>query len=163
MRFAIFDKKVSRKDVGMNRLNETQIASRDAHLRKLRASKSIIERYMKEVEVALNAMNLEIAVYNDVLEHVEVYRQEILEKMLDYVEGKSDDWLDTEPGKDYRLWEEEWECFNTTEIDGIGISDGTSEVLILIAPDLHHADELEHLPMRPARRQISRKESHQAA
>ena len=127
----------------MRRLTKTDEARRDELVKDLNEAFAELEKVAGEANAAIDAANgkvqAAVASYNAVVAEVETFRDDLVSQMEDYIGDRSESWEETEGGREYTEWKDQWESLDTDnlEIEELPeIDPGTAD----------HADELEALP-----------------
>lgn len=124
----------------MKELSKERMAQRDKFVEELHAIELELDTADTVVLNSIEAANATIDKYNAKLREVETWRDEITADMENYYDEKSEKWQEGDAGSEYSEWKDEWNGFDTSELDKI-------EELNIVAVD--HANQLEALPITP--------------
>ncbi len=111
----------------MRRLNTTQIARRDEIA-------VALERTWAEIQDVLLKLEAALELHNEAREDAQGFVEEILGDINEYIESRSEKWLESEKGAAYDEWHGAWDevssyAFDPLDPDAVHGADDVSEVL----------------------------------
>jgi len=120
----------------MKRLSEKDLGERNEMISTLTREAGVIEEAAIAVNEAIAILNERISSYNNTLHNVRDFRDNIVQRMQDHYDGKSEKWHDSDEGSSYQDWMDSW---GSTDFDDLG----TLEPIDPLEPG--DAQELEEL------------------
>jgi len=126
------------------KLTKQEQTQRDAHVEQLRAAQACVEdaRAVADDAImhAINVYNDTVRVYNMALTDAEGFTDDLLSRLEEELDTRSDTWRDSEKGSDAQTFLAEWQALDFLEID-------EQADLTLDAETPEHADTLESAPL----------------
>ena len=101
----------------MKKLSAEDNNELENYITELNDHASKIETRMYEANEKIVDLNDEIQAYNNVLTNVKAFQGKITDKMDEYVDGKNEEWAETEEGAEYEEWRENWKSFDPHPLD----------------------------------------------
>jgi hypothetical protein len=104
----------------VKRLTKTDSDTQESLIRNLREKADAVS----EVWIKINAMiadelNPAIAEYNGILNDADEFRNEIVGRMDDYANARSEKWTESETGQNFISWQDEWEQLDFQEMPDV--------------------------------------------
>jgi peptidoglycan hydrolase CwlO-like protein len=125
----------------MKHLSKDQQNRLDEHVRDLRKQKELVEAAYAKITEAVEAINKEISMYNDILSEALSTRDEVVGEMDTYYSDRSERWQEGDAGSAYSDWKDSYDGLDLEPLDEIDVPD---------QPNLDHADDLEGLESEPS-------------
>jgi uncharacterized coiled-coil DUF342 family protein len=88
----------------------------------------------------VEALNVLIIKYNEAVSEAETWREEITNTMGEYVEGRSDNWQESEAGSEYSEWMDTYADLSFEAMEEVTAPD---------LPEFELAQQIEDLPDQP--------------
>lgn len=112
----------------MKSLSKEDSQRQDDLVRQLNEHAATIREQIDAVQAAIAELNGAIAEYNGIVDDAVEFRDEIVAKMDDYMDERSEGWQTSESGEAYSSWKDDWEglelnrvdTIDDIEVDGIG-------------------------------------------
>jgi hypothetical protein len=130
MAFALTKREQTDRDAAVARLQTAQASMEDA--------RGVAEA---AIELAIAAYNDEIALYNAALEDAAMFRDDLVSRLEDEFDSRSETWRNGDKGDDARTFLDDWRGLEFVELDlhpDITVNDDEAE----------HAEALEQAPTR---------------
>ncbi len=124
----------------MKKLSEVKKHELESYITELNDAAAKIETHLSETNDKIVDLNDAIQKYNNVLKNVKDMQAEVTEQMDEYVDGKKEEWIETEEGAEYEEWRENWKSFDPHPLDLI------DDVNV---DETRHANELDELGDSP--------------
>ena len=120
----------------MKSLTAEQIGKIDSLVDELRSVKKSILADQSMVNETILTLNSGINEYNNVLQKIKDFRNEVADAIEADWQDKEEDWFTSREGEDQASWKEEWEQTYREQID---------EVMEIELEDMKHDEELLNL------------------
>ena len=117
----------------MKKLSKDDIKRRDAHVKKLTATKA-------DIESAVSDLNTAIDEYNNELEVARGWIEDLVSSIDEYISEKSDDWQESDRGSAFATWKDDLEAIEFEGIDNVEIDDS----------NFSQIDTLNEMPEEPS-------------
>lgn len=126
----------------MNKVSKTDRARLEGFANRLNNAFDEIEQAHTTAVTAIQAHNLAVAKYNEIIDEVVGFGEDIAREIEGYMDERSEAWLDGDKGQAYEEWKDIWDDLGSRldVMDGIEISD---------LPQHENADTLLDLPTQP--------------
>jgi hypothetical protein len=134
----------------MKRLTKADSEQQDSLVRNLTEKADAVKEVLTKINALINdELNPAISEYNGIIADAEEFRNEIVGRMDDYVDGRSEKWSESEAGENYTSWKDEWEGISFEEISTLEDLE-IEEVDFIEGENCPVATELEQLNAGPA-------------
>jgi hypothetical protein len=126
------------KEEKMKNLSKDEKAQKLSLHELLTSASSDVQLAVAEVNALIEAkLKPAIEAYNNILDDMESFRDEIKGQMDDYFGERSDKWQEGDAGTAYQAWITEWENFDVSHLD---------EIEPIQEPEMAHVEAFDNLP-----------------
>jgi hypothetical protein len=102
----------------MKRLTKTDSEQQDSLVRNLNEKAEAVKEVIARINsIIADELNPAISDYNSIITDADEFRNEIVGRMDDYVNERSEKWSESEVGENYSSWKDEWENLQLDEIE----------------------------------------------
>lgn len=117
----------------MLKLSKNETKTREQVLEAVRSAHEAVEAIWSEYTDMVDRVNGAIEALNSALADAETFRQSIADQMVEYFDGKSENWQNSDKGSAYQDWTQQWQV-EVEQVDEIEVQE---------MPDIVGLDDLE--------------------
>lgn len=124
----------------MKSINKEDKKRLSEFITKLSVAKTKVENKHKELSSVVDSLNDLLQNYNEILDEVDSFREDLVRQMEEYYDERSERWQQGEAGESYSEWKDVYAGIDLSEVPEIE----TPEL-----PEMEHTDYLDELPDEP--------------
>jgi uncharacterized coiled-coil DUF342 family protein len=129
----------------MKKLTKEQFDQKWQHINSINEAAKLVEEaidaYKAQAQMYWDEVEEAVAKYNEAISQASEFKDEVCSEAQEYYDERSEKWQESEKGKSYQEWIDEWEsCLDEIEVE---------QPEELEVPDMEAPDILENLPDEP--------------
>jgi hypothetical protein len=102
----------------MKRLTKADSEQQDSLVRNLTEKADTVREVLEKINALIRGeLNEAINEYNGIITDADEFRNEIVGRMDDYVNARSEKWSDSDAGQNYNAWKDTWENVQLDQIE----------------------------------------------